>query len=114
MRQEVEKWKGRQVNPLFSKYEALVKENSNLIKAKTLIEYQVKQQDKDYKELEEKHNNLVIDKKLLEEELEETTKERNQYRERSLQLEEDIEKLKFQFNTSLNNYHNSLVLLKSS
>ena len=114
MKREVEKLKAKQVNPLFSKYEDLVKKNSQLRKEVHLNEYKLRQQEQDYNELESLHITVSQEKKKLEIELAETITECNKLREVKIELELKMEKMEEEYQNNLNNYQNCLVLLNSS
>ena len=89
-------------------------ENEKFRKENLQLQYKVEQLEEDYKDLKLDHDKVNLELRSLKENYRILEAEYDKMRIAKEKLEVDISEIKDEFELSLRNYQNSLVLLKSS
>ena len=101
----------KETHPIYEEFHEIVLKNEKLEKANHLLEYKVQQVEEDYEELKVEHNKTQIELRNSRENCRILETEYDKMRILKEKLEVDISEIKDEFELSLRNYQNSLVLL---
>lgn len=114
LKKQLAKLQQKDTHPIYEHYNEIVLKNERLLKDNNQLEYKVKQFEEDYDDLKIEHNKLQLEHLALKENYRLLETEFDKMRITKERLEADISEIKDEFELSLQNYQNSLVLLKNS